>query len=75
MAGKTQCAGNIVKTYKFGTTAVKICDNVYKQKTNEDVQEILKKIKSIGIKAVIKKVNESESGQEENCRNLLNNRK
>lgn len=43
MAGKTQCAGNIVKTYKFGTTAVKICDNVYKQKTNEDVQEILKK--------------------------------
>ncbi len=46
--------GNIVKICKIGNATVKICDDECKDKTNEDVQAILERIRSIGIRAVKK---------------------
>lgn len=38
----------IVKEYKFGNTMVRIHDDYYKDKTQEDINEIIKRLEVIG---------------------------
>ncbi|NMA85103.1 MAG: hypothetical protein GX962_14715, partial [Epulopiscium sp.] len=44
--------GNVVKDYKIGNTRIKICDDAYRDKTPEEVQEILRRISQIGFNAL-----------------------
>lgn len=44
--------GNVVKTYQFGNTRIKICDDAYRDKTPEDIQRILDRIAAIGLNAL-----------------------
>ena len=43
MLTKTE-PGNVVQDYMRGNTRIRICDDYYRDKTPEDVEEILKRI-------------------------------
>lgn len=46
----------IVKEYKFGNTIVRIHDDSYKDKTQEDIDKIIKRLEEIGSMALSRQV-------------------
>ncbi|WP_425447777.1 hypothetical protein [Dethiothermospora halolimnae] len=44
---KQKIEGNVVEEYMLGNTKIKICDDAYRDKTKEDVEEILKRVANI----------------------------
>jgi len=54
MSNRNVPIGNVVKEYKIGNTRIKICDDAYRNKTPEEVQEILRRIAQIGLNALQK---------------------
>lgn len=49
----------IVKEYKFGNTIVKVHDDAYKDKTQEDIDRILRRIEEIGSMALNERADEA----------------
>jgi hypothetical protein len=43
--------GNLVEEYKIGSTTIKIYDSAYIGKSKEDIEQILKRIAEIGMRA------------------------
>lgn len=43
--------GKLVEEYNLGNTKIKIYDSAYSGKTKEDIEQILKKVAEIGMKA------------------------
>lgn len=39
--------GNVVEVFKLGNTTIKICDDAYRDKTDEDINRILDRISQI----------------------------
>lgn len=39
--------GNVVEIFKLGNTTIKICDDAYRNRTEEDIQRSLKNIAQI----------------------------
>lgn len=39
--------GNVVEVFKLGNTTIKICDDAYRDKTDEDINRILDRIAQI----------------------------
>ena len=46
----------VVKEYKFGNTTVRVHDDSYKDKTKEDIEEIIKKLEEIASRTLYKQI-------------------
>ena len=53
---------NIVEKYKIGNTTIKICDDAYKDKQEEDVEKILKRCADIFYKYILNGLNRLNGG-------------
>lgn len=42
--------GNVVEVFKLGNTTIKICDDAYRDRTEEDIQRSLETIAQIAYK-------------------------
>lgn len=51
----------LVEKYKLGNTIVEIYDDAYRDKTKEDIDEILKRIEDIGRKSLYRQVEAEEA--------------
>ena len=45
--------GNLVEEYKIGNTRIKIYDSAYVDKTKEDIEQIMRRIAEIGMRASV----------------------
>ena len=45
--------GNLVEEYKIGNTRIKIYDSAYVDKTKEDIDQIMRRIAEIGMRASV----------------------
>ncbi|GFN37181.1 hypothetical protein [Tepidimicrobium xylanilyticum] len=48
----------IVKVYKFGNTIVRVHDDAYKNKTQEEINEIIRRLEEIASKSYYRQLNE-----------------
>ena len=48
--------GNCVAVYKFGSTTVRVCDDYYRDKTQEEIDQVIWNIEEIYIKSQQRKM-------------------
>lgn len=51
----------IIKEYKFGNTIVRVHDDAYKDKTQEDIDEIIRRLEEIASRTFYKQKEEEEA--------------